>query len=72
VSQAYDLFEEDERGTRIFIETVMGIHQTKERMMKLTALKPGKYLIYDPTKAQFMEPSINPVRQTSAALHNVV
>jgi hypothetical protein len=65
--QAYDLFKEDERGTRIFVETVIGMHQAKKRLMKLTSLKPGKYRIYDPTEARFVEPFIVPARLNSTA-----
>ena len=38
------------------LETVIGMHHVKQRLMKLNSLKPGKYLIYDPTKTQFVEP----------------
>jgi hypothetical protein len=57
LSKAYDLFKEDgESGKPIWVETVIGLGQMKKRLRKLTALKPGKYLIYCPTKAQFVEP----------------
>ena len=55
MTKAYDIFKEDERGTRVFLETVIGMYQVKDRLLKLTALKPGKYLIYDPEKAKFVE-----------------
>jgi hypothetical protein len=43
------------------------MHQAKKRLMKLTSLKPGKYRIYDPTEARFVEPFIVPVRLNSTA-----
>jgi hypothetical protein len=51
----YELFKEDEIGTPTWVETV-GEAQLKNRLMKLTALKPGKYLIYDPRMGEFVEP----------------
>ena len=56
MTRSYDLFKEDEIGTPIWVETVIGLHDLKKRLMKLTALKPGRYRIYDPTEAQFVEP----------------
>ena len=54
--RAYDLFKDDKDGKPIWIETVIGLDQLKKRLMKLIALKPAQYLIYDPTEAQFVEP----------------
>jgi hypothetical protein len=51
----YDLFKEDEIGTPVWIETVTQAH-LKSRLMKLTYLKPGKYLIYDSAAGAFVEP----------------
>lgn len=68
MSHAYDLFKEDERGARVWVETVIGMHQAKKRLMKLTALRPGKYLIYDPTAAQFVDNSSSADLHTQAGL----
>jgi hypothetical protein len=56
MSETYDLFKEDDTGAPIFIETVVGRHQVKKRILKLTSLKPGRYRIYDPTQRRFVEP----------------
>jgi hypothetical protein len=56
MSKSYDLFKEDEGGRRIFVETVIGLGQMKKLLVKLSVLNPRKYLIYDPTEAQFVEP----------------
>ena len=56
MSQAYDLYNENENGNRIFVETVIGLNQLKKLLIRLTASQPGKYLIYDPTRARFVEP----------------
>ena len=56
MSQAYDLYKEDASGKRIFVETVIGLDQVKKLLVVLTASEPAKYLIYDPTKAQIVEP----------------
>ena len=56
MSQAYDLYKEDATGKRIFIETVIGLAQAKKVLVVLTASEPAQYLIYDPTKAQIVEP----------------
>jgi hypothetical protein len=58
MSQAYDLFAEDGSGNRIFVKTVIGLNQVKELLMKLATLKPGRYVIYDPTLNRLVEPFI--------------
>jgi hypothetical protein len=55
MTQAYDVFKEDDSGAPIWVERVVGLHQVKKRLMKLTSLKPAKYLVYDPTDAKFIE-----------------
>jgi len=55
MSQAYDLYKEDESGKRIFVETVIGLDQVEERLMKLAALKPGKYLVWNPAELCFVD-----------------
>ena len=55
--KAYDLYKrDDEEGKNIWIETVIGLDDLKQRLEKLSSLKPGTYLVYDPTQAQFIEP----------------
>jgi hypothetical protein len=56
MSGTYDIYKKNENEEPIWVETVVGLHQVKKGLMKLTALKAGTYLIYDPTKAQFVEP----------------
>jgi hypothetical protein len=56
MSQAYDLYKEDASGNPIFVETVIGLAQAKKLLAMLTASEPARYLIYDPTKAQIVEP----------------
>ena len=51
----YDLFKEDAIGTPVWIETVAPA-QLKNRLMKLTYLRPGRYLVYDSTVGKFVEP----------------
>jgi hypothetical protein len=65
MNKAYDLYKEDGSGTRVWVETVIGMHRLKQRLMKLTSLKPGRYSIYDPTQAQFVEPFKHPAQQGS-------
>jgi hypothetical protein len=62
MSEAYDLYKEDENGDRTFVETVIGVHHLKKRLMKLGATKPGKYLVYDPTEAKFVAPFVKVAR----------
>ena len=56
MSQIYYVFETDEDGTIVAVDKVIGLDQVKERLTKLTALKPSQYLIYDPIAAKFVEP----------------
>jgi hypothetical protein len=56
MQQAYDLFKQDGEKTPVWIETVIGVNNLKKRLMKLSSIKPGNYLVYDPTKAVFIEP----------------
>lgn len=56
MSGTYDIFKKTENEEPVWVETVIGMHQVKKRLMKLASLKPGTYLIYDPTEAQFIEP----------------
>jgi hypothetical protein len=55
MDKAYDLFKEDAIGTPIWVETV-GQAQLNNRLLKLSFLKPGKYLIYDSAIGKFVEP----------------
>ena len=52
----YDLFKQNEAGQAVFVETVVGLNGLKKRLMKLSSLKPGTYVIYDPTEGKFIEP----------------
>lgn len=56
MSDAYDIFRKDGNGDPVWIETIVGRHQVKKRLMKLSSLKPGNYLVYDPTEQRFIEP----------------
>jgi hypothetical protein len=56
MAKTYELFKDDESGKRSWVETVVGPDQLKKRLMKLTALKPATYLVYDPVEAKFVEP----------------
>ena len=56
MGDTFDVFRKDEGGAPIFVETVVGVHQLKKRLMKLSSLKPATYLVYDPTEAKFVEP----------------
>ena len=57
MSNTYYLFQIDEDDTIVAIEKVIGLDEVKERLTKLTALKPNQYyLIYDPIAAKFVEP----------------
>jgi hypothetical protein len=53
---AYDLFKEEDNGERIWVETIVGLQNLKKRLKALSAMKPGTYLIYDPTEARFIKP----------------
>jgi hypothetical protein len=52
----YDLFREDPIGTPIWVENV-DESQLKERLLKLSYLKPGKYRVFDSEAGKFVEPS---------------
>jgi hypothetical protein len=67
MTQAYDLYQEDENGKRIFVETVIGLAQLRALLTNLIALKSGKYLIYDPTRARLVEPFMKFAAANSAA-----
>jgi hypothetical protein len=56
MDRAFDLFSEDENGKPIFLVTAIGLDQVEDLLTKLTAARPGKYQIYDPTEAQFVVP----------------
>ena len=56
MSRAYNLFKEDENGAPIWVETVIGLDHVKERLEELARSQPGKYLIFNPTDAKFVEP----------------
>jgi len=59
MGDAYDLYKRDSKGDLIWIETVIGLDGLKKRLMKLSAIKPGKYEVYDATEAKFVEPFKN-------------
>ena len=56
MSETYDLFKENTGRLPTWVETVDGLPQVKERLVQLTALKPGKYLIWDRARTEFVEP----------------
>ena len=56
MQETYDLFEQNEGRLPTWVDTLAGLPQLKDRLIQLTAVKPGKYLIWDRTKAQFVEP----------------
>ena len=55
MNDAYCLFKRDENGAPIGIDTVLAFKQVKKRLIKLSSIRPGSYLVYDPTKAKFVE-----------------
>jgi hypothetical protein len=56
MGDAYDILMKDNNDDPVWVETVIGLHQVKKRLMKLSALKPANYLVYDPTEQRFIEP----------------
>jgi hypothetical protein len=56
MGETYDLFRQNENGQPGFVESVVGRNNLKKRLMKLSSLKPGTYMIYDSTEAKFIEP----------------
>jgi hypothetical protein len=56
MGDTYDLFKQDENGEPVWIETVVSLNNLKKRLMKLSSLKPGTYMVYDPTEREFIEP----------------
>jgi hypothetical protein len=56
MGETYDLFKENPGRLPTWVETVEGLPQVKERLVQLTALEPGKYLIWDRTRTGFVEP----------------
>jgi hypothetical protein len=56
LSDTYHVFKQNENGRPIFVETVVGLHDLKKRLMTLSSLKPGKYMVYDTTEAKVIEP----------------
>ena len=55
MNDAYCLFKRDENGAPIGIDTVLAFKQVKKRLIKLSSIRPGSYLVYDPTKTKFVE-----------------
>jgi hypothetical protein len=51
---AYDIFQKDHSGNPIWVETVIGLDQAKKRLLSLSSLSSGEYLVYNPTTGQFM------------------
>jgi hypothetical protein len=51
-NSAYDIFQKDHSGNPIWVETVIGLDQAKERLLSLSS--SGEYLVYNPTTGQFM------------------
>ena len=56
MSETYHLFKENTCRLPTWVETVDGLPQVKERLVQLTALTPGSYLIWDRTRTGFVEP----------------
>ena len=56
MGETYDLFRQNENGDPIWVETIVSLKSLKKRLMKLSSLKPGAYLVYDPTERKFNEP----------------
>lgn len=56
MSGNYGIFRHDENGDPIWVEKVSGAGELKKRLLKLSSLKPGKYLVYDFAKAKLVEP----------------
>jgi hypothetical protein len=56
MSDSYDLFKQNDAGELAFVETVVNLKDLKKRLMEFSSIKPGTYLVYDPTSAEFVEP----------------
>jgi hypothetical protein len=56
MGNAYDLFKHNENREPIWVETIVGLNNLKKLLMKLSALRPGKYMVYDPTEGKSIEP----------------
>ena len=56
MNKLYYLFQISEDGTIVALDKAIGLDQVKERLTNLTALKPGKCLVYDPIETKFVEP----------------
>ena len=47
MSEAYDLFRKSEEGERVWLETVIGLDNLKKRLIELSSLQPGTYMVLD-------------------------
>ena len=56
MSETYHFFKENTGRLPTWVETVDGLPRVKERLMQLSAVNPDKYLIWDRTRIQFVEP----------------
>jgi hypothetical protein len=53
---SYDIFRQNEEGDPVWVEAVTGLNEVKKRLVSLSSVKPGKYLVYDFAKAKLVEP----------------
>jgi hypothetical protein len=53
---AYDVFRQNEKGEPIWVETVVNLSNLEKRLMKLASIKPGIYMVFDPTEEKFIAP----------------
>jgi hypothetical protein len=54
--ESYNLFKKDENGDLVWVDTIQGLKQVKARLIKLSSIKPGTYIIYDFKRAKLIEP----------------
>jgi hypothetical protein len=53
----YEIFRKEADNTTIRIESVKGIEEARKRLRELNATGPGEHFIFDPVRANAIEPS---------------
>ena len=54
---SYEIFKKETDNTTVLVEAVKGIEEAQQRLLELNEMGEERYFLFDPVKANVIEPS---------------
>lgn len=52
----YEIFKKEPDNTTVLVEAVKGLEEAQKRIKELNSAEPDQYFVFDPLKAEVVDP----------------